>query len=275
MSLNVLHPIIEVAPQGDYMSLRYKKARGLWMSKPEKRGEVRAFSVKSRSRLMKKISQLNKSVMPIFVTLTYPSVFPKDFEEYKYHVHKFFISLFRKFPSAGVIWKLEFQSRGAAHFHMLIFGVGVSDLLSFVPECWYRIAGQGDEKHLLWHQGLLGNQHCVQEIRSWNGVRSYASKYMGKLDERTENTGRFWGVRGKVPFSHIMSFRVSIRAALEFRRAFVRKSGMELSRFGFWGYGYDPDWLRFIDWVVENFSDDPPVPESPPKWLEMSCERFL
>lgn len=263
--------VAEFSPQGDYMALRYF-GRKVKNAKHE-RGVVKAFSFRSRSRLMKKISQLNRDVIPVFVTLTYPSVFPENFEEYKYHVHKFLIYLFRKFPSAGVIWKMEFQQRGAAHFHLLIFNVAVGELSLFVPECWFRIAGNADPDHLRWHLGLLGNgnKHCVQEIRSWHGVKSYASKYFVKMDESTDKTGRFWGVRGQVPFSKLLQFTIDIKTALLFRRAVSRKTGMAFKLFGFWAYGFHTDWLRFI-YHYENSLDDP-VPESPPKWLELDPSR--
>lgn len=246
-----LKPFVEVSPQGDYISLR-STGRVTASSKSE-RGVIAGFSFRSRSRLMKKIAQLKRHHLPVFVTLTYPSVFPKDFEEYKYHVHKFLVYLFREFPGAGVIWKLEFQDRGAAHFHLLIWGVPLDVLMNYVPGSWYKIAGGGDINHLYWHQGLLGNgnKHCVQAVRSWRGVKSYAAKYMGKLDERIENTGRFWGIRGKVPFSPLLQFSMSMSAALEFRRYVARHVGVRFYRFGFWTASYHPDYLRLINYVIE------------------------
>lgn len=256
-----MEAIFEASPQGDYISLR-SRGRLAHVTKHE-RGEVKAFSHRSRSRLMKKISQLRKHHLPLFVTLTYPNEFPTDYKEYKYHVHKFLVYLFRAFPGSGVIWKLEFQSRGAAHFHLLVYGVAHDLLAAWVPIAWYKIAGGSDERHLLFHQGKLKNQHCVTLVRSWRGVKSYASKYMAKMDDTTDKTGRFWGVRGDVPFSRLLAMRIDIRTALEFRRAFRRSSGMEFKQFGFWGYGFHVDWLKLID-MLEDQHDINLHPPDPP-----------
>lgn len=260
-----MQALIEFSPQGEYMSLR---STG-YAVRPvtHTRGEIQGFSMRSRSRLMKKISQLKKHHMPHFVTLTYPEVFPETFEEVKYHAHKFFVYLKRKFPKSGVIWKLEFQRRGAWHFHLFVFGVDFDELRDFVPECWDGIVDSGDGNHLLWHEGKLGNEHCVQRVKSWRGVRSYASKYFGKLDERTELSGRFWGVRGLVPFSPLLQFKVDVKVALAYRRAIARKHGMKFSRFGFWGYGFHPDWITWLDYAIKNYHDNPP-PDTPPSWYE-------
>jgi hypothetical protein len=58
---------------------------------------------------------------PIFGTLTYPAEFPLDEETFKRHLKIFSQRFLRAFPHAAFHWKLEFQNRGAAHFHP-IFG---------------------------------------------------------------------------------------------------------------------------------------------------------
>jgi len=230
-----------------------------------KRGEIQSFSLRSRSRLNRKIAMLSRGVLPSFVTLTYHTDIPESFEGYKYHLHHFIISLFRRFPSAGVIWKLEFQKRGHAHYHLFIWGVSTEDLQAFVPDTWHKIAGYRSTFHLAWHKGELGNgnEHCVQPIRSWNGVRSYSAKYFSKIDS-TDRGGRVWGVRGQVPFSKILEFRVSLDVALKFREAVSRQMNFDFQRLGFWCANFDIEWLLYFDdlclfeWVENNPPDDPP-----------------
>jgi len=94
------------------------------------RGDVEGFSVRSRSRLNKTIATLNKNVLPFFCTLTYHQTIPENFEGYKKHLDTFLKRLFRRFPMAGVIWKLEFQKRGFAHFHLFFFNCNF--ILSFL-----------------------------------------------------------------------------------------------------------------------------------------------
>jgi len=175
------------------------------------------------------------AVLPLFVTLTYPDKFPSA-RESKRHLDIFLKRIRRAFPVAGGIWKLEPQQRGAPHYHLLVWGaplvvvdeinMTVSGLRYFIPSAWYEIAGGGDEKHLLWHEGLLGhgNKQCVQAVRSWRGVWSYASKYLGKTFDVSgwENqwTGRYWGVfnPSAIPFGETKIVMVTRGQAVRMMR---------------------------------------------------------
>lgn len=243
--------IVQFSPAGEYMALRLRDCQS--RTAKHERGNITGFSVRSRSRLMAKIAQIKKHHLPLFVTLTYPAEFPTDYKEYKYHVHKFFISLFYRFPAAGVVWKLEFQERGAAHFHLLLFGVSLDDAREYIPGIWYKVAGSSDPNHLLFHQGQLNNEHCVNAIRSWHGVKAYASKYFTKLDDTQERSGRFWGVRGLVPFSPLLELKIDMKTALQFRRALRRAIGFRSKRFGFWCWNYKVDWLHFVTRIEDEY----------------------
>ncbi len=249
-----------------------------------RRSEISAFSVRSRSRLNRKIAMLQHGQLPLFVTLTYHLEIPQNFEGYKNHLDHFFIRLLQKYPKAGVIWKLEYQWRGYAHFHLFVWNVGLDDLRAFVPRVWSGIAGYGSDDHLRWHEGTLGNgnEHCVQAVRSWNGVKSYASKYFAKV-ENDKVGGRVWGIRGShqehvgerngkpvykkvsnVPFSKILEFTCSLDVALRFREAVQRRLNFDFQRLGFWCSNYEVEWLLFFDelwhseWVASHPPDDPP-----------------
>lgn len=266
-----LTTVFSLALEGDYIALK-SKGRAVSGGKHE-RGEVQGFSYRSRSRLMAKISQLRKHNLPLFVTLTYPDQYPVEWEEFKADLHRFLVAIRKKYPEFGCIWKLEFQSRGAAHFHLMVWGLDLEVAKDYIPRLWFKIAGHQDARHYLFHTGQLKNEHCVQAVRSWRGVKSYASKYLSKLDERTERSGRFWGVVGKVPFSPLWDMVIDIKTALEFRRAFARKSGMNFKRLGFWGWGAHKDWIRFImlhEWEIQDHNERiKDIPESPPAWWEI------
>ena len=135
-----------------------------------KRGVVKCFSKASRLRLMRTIAKIRLDApLPVFITLTYPFNFPSPIESKK-HMEVFEKRLFRAYPEIGIIWKLEPQERGAPHFHILAWGVSVEKLGEFVPYAWHDIAGDGDENHLRFHLGLLGNEPCISQVRSRNGV---------------------------------------------------------------------------------------------------------
>lgn len=196
------------------------------------RKEVKGFSRASRLRLLRTIGAIRRDAeLPDFVTLTYPSTFP-PVERSKRDIKVFFQRLGRRFPQSGCIWKLEPQQRGAPHFHLLVWGCETSELHLWVSRAWYDVAGEGDENHLRFHLGqLAGSRPCVERVRSWRGVWSYASKYLGKTFEVAgwgdAWTGRFWGVvrRENVPFGVEVVLDVSYSdavRAMRYQRRFAR-----------------------------------------------------
>jgi hypothetical protein len=124
------------------------------------------------------------------------------------------------------VWKLEFQQRGAPHFHLLLLvpedfvagmepagrkfhqqrrvtiwrGGKLAEFRTWVRRSWYGVVKSGDVKHL-----QAGAD--VEPLEAWNKAVSYAAKYMGKwagfCDERTgelAGVGRWWGVYGAEKF---------------------------------------------------------------------------
>lgn len=129
----------------------------------------------------------------LVVTLTYPAEFPapNDHDVYKGHLHTLQIYLRRKWPGCSGVWKLEFQTRGAAHYHLLLFGlhdVELEIVRAWIRETWYRIAHNGDK-----HKGVAGTQ--VDRIKSVGGAVSYLAKYINKGDQTMPGnfSGRYWG----------------------------------------------------------------------------------
>lgn len=195
-----------------------------------KRNGIKGFSRQSRRRLLNTIGSVRRDAdLPYFITLTYPDRFP-TVERSKRDLKVFLQRFEREFPNSGLIWKLEPQERGAPHFHMLAWRVG--NILGWVIKNWYEIAGDGDKNHFLFHAGLLrGSKPCVQKVKSFKGVWSYASKYIGKTFEVAEWgsqwTGRFWGVlnRGNIPFGKEVEIDLEIRQVFQlmrFQRRFAK-----------------------------------------------------
>ena len=157
-----------------------------------KRGKVTSFSKASRWRMMQKIAKVRNAVLPHFLTLTYPGDYSHDSAEWKRDLDTFFKRLRRMFPGAAAVWKLEPQKRGAPHFHLLVWGVKRWFLDVWAKEAWYEVVGSDDARHL-----VHGTK--TEEIRTWRGVKSYVSKYLGKMPDTTEvegwdYPGRWWGV---------------------------------------------------------------------------------
>jgi len=203
------------------------------------RGDIKGFSYGSRRRLMLMIARLRRDAeLPVFITLTYPADYP-DPNVSKVHLNAFFKRFKRRFEEGGAVWKLEPQERGAPHFHILVWGCELSELMEFVPSMWYEIAGGGDILHLKWHRGELGsgNKHCVQKVKSFRGVWAYASKYLGKTFDVAgwgkKWTGRFWGVKSKenVPFGEETRVEVEkclVVEVMRYQRRFAKIRGRDM-----------------------------------------------
>jgi len=176
------------------------------------RGRVCGFSRASRRRLLRTLGRVNQAAVPLFVTLTYPAVWPSDGAVVKIHFDRWVKRLHRAFPAAGVVWKLELQRRGAPHFHCLVWGAEYAELLAWASRAWYECVGSADERHL--RAGVR-----VERLRTWRGVRSYASKYLGKTGDWGD-LGRVWGVRYRdnIPWAEAVRVYCSDRQAARLMR---------------------------------------------------------
>lgn len=181
---------------GQLVSLKYDR-QGYGQRKGNKggvRGEVCGFSRKSRSRLLRKVAKLNQKELasPLFVTLTYPGEWEKDWWRWKTHLDNFSKRFERVFTDGFFFWKLEFQRRGAPHFHLMVFDIDTIDI-DWLSKAWYEVVGSGDERHL-----RAGTQ--VEKSRGWQRVTAYCAKYLGK-DVSSDHVGRIWGLRGQGNFN--------------------------------------------------------------------------
>lgn len=131
---------------------------------------------------------LSKSLL---VTLTYPAAFPTESSTYRQHFHNFSRHLVKTFPTSSAIWKLEFQKRGAAHYHLIITGVPFL-ARGWISRVWYQTVGSGDPRHL-----RAGTQ--VARCISARKACAYAAKYVAKVSDDVPafHSGRFWGVVGR------------------------------------------------------------------------------
>lgn len=126
----------------------------------------------------------------LFVTLTYPANWPGSWSTWKRHLDTWLKRTRRRLPAAAGAWKLEPQTRGAPHFHLLVVGASfmAKDWLS---RSWYEVVGSGDPKHL-----AAGTN--VQLAHSHRGVVAYAAKYTAKHQELPDSwqggVGRWWGI---------------------------------------------------------------------------------
>ena len=120
------------------------------------------------------------------IGLTYPKTFPVDGEIVKTHLHK--IKLRLGYRDIKIFWFMEFQQRGAAHFHMLSNKEIDADELK---KMWFEIVGSDDLLH------LKHGAH-IEPIRTPEGALHYLTGYLTKQEQKIvpvsyRNLGRYWG----------------------------------------------------------------------------------
>jgi len=106
-----------------------------------KRGQIVGFSPEARYRLAKELSAIDWPVTPAHITLTYGQNWPKDPKAHLAAIRKFCM---RDSGWCGV-WRLEFQKRGAPHFHLLLFGCTEASEDRF--RRWWSRRSRNDSQH--------------------------------------------------------------------------------------------------------------------------------
>jgi hypothetical protein len=149
------------------------------------RGKIKKYTKSSHKNFIEKLSN-SIHQMEIIIHLTYPADYPTDGKIIKYH-RKRFVQWINRTHDGGYIWCLEFQKRGAPHFHVL---VDRQIPYQEVAEKWYDIVDSEDEKHL--EAGT-----SVESIRNKEGMKWYMADYLSKWQQKQVpddyvNVGRFW-----------------------------------------------------------------------------------
>jgi len=144
-----------------------------------KRSKVTTFSRASRLRLLQKMSTIKeKGLKSVFLTLTYGQKFPNP-REAKRHLDNLLKQLRRKHETVSGFWRLEFQQRGAPHFHLLLFGLPFM-AKSELATRWANIIGKD-----YWDYSRDDVQHPftrIEMLQSAKHASRYVAKYVGKVD---------------------------------------------------------------------------------------------
>lgn len=186
-----------------------------------KRGKVTKLSAQSIDRMKLHIRNLPDRAIVAFLTLTYPADFPTDGTEIKRHLKNMREWLKRR--KVGGVWFLEFQARGAPHFHLFLSAYPAGGVAA-VSSAWHKIVGTHDEKHLRWHKGELSGRPCLEMMRKPHAASAYAVKYASKLEQKLvpdwfQNVGRFWGHWGKM--RPVWEFVAATHHAIEATRGII------------------------------------------------------
>lgn len=152
-----------------------------------------------------------------FLTLTYPRDFPTNGKEVKRHLNTFLSWLRSANSGLEYLWFLEFQKRGAPHFHIMV-NVDMVSRKKEVSIRWYETVQSGDVKHL-----KAGTN--TQRIRKSDGAARYTAKYASKQYQKVvpddyRDVGRFWGCSSGVPPKPEQTFDISGMTGEQIQEAF-------------------------------------------------------
>lgn len=167
-----------------------------------KRGVIQEYSRSSKRRSMEAVLSHMPAWKPkkvggkeypgaALITLTYPKHYP-PIDECKKHLLAFFQRIRRRYPLACGHWCLEWQRRGAPHFHLLVSLGEEPYVISrmWVSDAWATIVGNGkpDEVHL-----RVGTK--VQSVKKHRDLAAYLSKELSKRFQiHNGYNGRYWGL---------------------------------------------------------------------------------
>lgn len=180
-------PHVKIEAQGRLLTV---KAVGLELDMPHGRGrgDVTKFTKQSRLRLLRKLARITPPQKDgfrhrcTFLTLTSRAIFhPRQMKEY---MRAFFKRLGRRVPRLAVVWRLEYQERGAPHLHMIIYNCPFIDKF-WIQNAWGEIIGQARPFTR------------IESIHSYKKLVNYASKYAAKIESCGFNIVAYQAAEGK------------------------------------------------------------------------------
>jgi len=181
------------------------------------RGVIALLSKRSLNRLALLVRSSGIRFLSV-MTLTYGVNYPHNGRVAKKHLNAFLVAARREFGPFEYFWVLEFQHRGAVHFH-LATTLPEPDIFQreMFAHMWSRISQEGDWPYAKfdpyddsnWVRDLLYTRSACYSVhvhpKAWEKVKSddgmgrYLAKYANKLRQKEvpswyRNVGRFWGV---------------------------------------------------------------------------------
>ena len=160
----------------------------------KQRGTVRGLSSKSRSRFLRLLARINRPDRALFVTLSYQT-WVEDWKAWKRDLDTWFKAVKRTYPALAGAWRMEFQERGAPHWHALLW-LGEEDHLEAVrarcSSAWLAAIGQDNE-------ATRRHAVTVDLVNDIDRCGFYIALYQAKdkNDRKDIDTGRLWGVVNK------------------------------------------------------------------------------
>lgn len=178
---------------------------------------ITGWSRKSRANMVRRLVTLDYTPMmaegkTCMLTMTYPGdwlVVAPDGAAVKRHLDRFRKRYTRKYGVMRCVWKLEFQRRGAPHFHLFTTvpeGVSTKDFRDWVAEAWSVVVNHPDpvQRAAGLAAGTAVDLYEASKMSDPKRVAVYFTKHglLAGKDyqnnppaewEGTGSVGRFWG----------------------------------------------------------------------------------
>jgi len=170
---------VHLEVQGELIALA-KKSEAVQKRPVGIKQPMTVFSRSSRRRLLNTLARLQADDCT-FITLTYPSTFPNA-ETAKANLRAFLERIRRRFPMASGIWRLDYQDRGAPHFHLVMFNLPFIHK-NVLQRWWAECIG-------LWNENRTPFTR-IEFVRGRRAVFNYVAKYAAKVSEEGVGSGGF------------------------------------------------------------------------------------
>lgn len=179
------------------------------------RGEIQYLSGRARSHLAFVVAATAVEFRSI-LTLTYGKTYCTDISVSKSHLNSMLTWIRTHYDSLSYVWVLEFQKRGAPHYHILL-SIEAGDIVERkeLAYKWARLVSpssgavdlKGDE--VLWREERLKVYNVHKHPKTWENIRAkdgatrYITKYCLKTTQKRvpshfTNVGRFYGMSQSV-----------------------------------------------------------------------------
>ena len=242
-----------------------------------RRGTVSSFSKKSRTRLREFLQSIDWNSIEVNriyeITLTYHNNFSKDGKKIKNDLKKLIKNILYNYPKSVIIWKLEYQRRGAPHYHLIMIAespvelgdylvmkngefkfynretktylnnAGENGLRNFIQLHWNRITKEDAEN---FNSGIE-----VDRVRNSSGLPHYLVKYVSKdrkfkeedyqhdVPDWMKNAGQWWGCYNKdllnIGYDKILINHATYKEIEEAFERYWRDHGMKSYKKHDWG----------------------------------------
>jgi hypothetical protein len=181
-----------------------------------KRAEIKEFTRASQRRLQSILSGWIFKHRPVMGTLTYPANHAPAKISNAIFRKAFLQRLLRAWPNIGALWRLEYQMRGAVHYHLILDGVEDENMLIML-ERWFKKNWRDCRGAEFSHANEDVERNRLEWITHEEAAKFYLTKEVGKSmqgnragqawteDAATvEHFGRFWGFHNKkvLKFKH-------------------------------------------------------------------------